>query len=120
MLNPFNKPYPFNDDLKHNSIIVFFISIGVPLFLLLLQPFGFSLLPEQEKYYLIIGFGVITFLALSLHLLFLPSLFPKTFTSSKWNVKKGNILEFMDSLYDINRLFLYCKTLDYLTLILIW
>jgi hypothetical protein len=88
MQNPFNKPYPFNEDLKHNSIIIFFISLGVPLFLFLLQPFGFSLLPKHDKYYLIIGFGVITFLALSLHLLLIPSLFPKTFTSSKWNVKK--------------------------------
>ena len=88
MLNPFNKPYPFNEDLKHNSIIIFFISIGVPLFLMVLQPFNIGLLPVQEKYYLIIGYGVITFLALSLHLLFIPSLFPKTFSSSKWNVKK--------------------------------
>ena len=88
MLNPFNKPYPFNEDLKHNSIIIFFISIGVPLFLMVLQPFSIGLLPIRDKYYLIIGYGVITFLALSLHLLFIPSLFPKAFTSSKWNVKK--------------------------------
>lgn len=88
MQNPFNKPYPFNENLKHNAIVVFLISVGVPVFLLLLQPFGFSLLPRQDKYYLIIGFGVITFIALSLHLLYIPSLFPKTFTSSGWNVKK--------------------------------
>jgi hypothetical protein len=77
MQNPFKKPYPFNDNLKHNAIVVFFISVGVPLFLFLLQPFGFSLLARQDKYYLIIGFGVITFLALSLHLLFIPAFFPK-------------------------------------------
>lgn len=87
-MNPFNKPYPFNEDLKHNSIIIFFISIGVPLFLLILQPFNIGLLPDQEKYYLIIGFGVITFIALSLHLLFIPSLLPRAFNSAKWNVKK--------------------------------
>jgi hypothetical protein len=88
MLNLFNKPYPFNDDLKHNSKIIFFISIGVLLFLMLLQPFDISLLPTRQKYYLIIGFGIITFLALSLNLLFIPSLFPKTFSSSVWNIKK--------------------------------
>jgi hypothetical protein len=88
MLNLFNKPYPFNDDLKHNSKIIFFISIGVLLFLMLLQPFDISLLPSPQKYYLIIGFGIITFLALSLNLLFIPSLFPKTFSSAVWNIKK--------------------------------
>jgi predicted house-cleaning noncanonical NTP pyrophosphatase (MazG superfamily) len=88
MINPFYKSYPFNEDLKYNSIIIFFISLGVPLFLFLLQPFDIGLLPERDKYYLIIGFGVITFLALSLHLLFIPSLFPKVFNSSKWNVLK--------------------------------
>jgi hypothetical protein len=88
MINPFYKSYPFNEDLKHNSIIIFFISLGVPLFLLLLQPFDIGLLPERDKYYLIIGFGVITFLALSLHLLFIPSLFSKAFNSSNWNVMK--------------------------------
>jgi predicted house-cleaning noncanonical NTP pyrophosphatase (MazG superfamily) len=74
--------------LKHNSIIVFFISVGVPLFLMIFQPFDIGLLPVKDKYYLIIGFGVITFLALSLHLLFIPSMFPKLFRSLKWNVKK--------------------------------
>jgi predicted house-cleaning noncanonical NTP pyrophosphatase (MazG superfamily) len=88
MINPFYKSYPFNEDLKHNSIIIFFISLGVPLFLLVLQPFDIGLLQERDKYYLIIGFGVITFLALSLHLLYIPSLFSRAFNSSKWNVMK--------------------------------
>jgi hypothetical protein len=112
MQNPFNKPYPFNEDLKHNSIIVFFISIGVPLFLFLLQPFGFSLLPKHDKFYLIIGFGVITFLALSLHLLFITSLFPKTFTSSKWNVKKEIFWNLWILFTILTGYFVYCKSLD--------
>jgi len=112
MTNPFNKPYPFNDNLKHNSIIVFFISVGVPLFLLLLQPFGFSLLPRQDKYFLIIGFGVITFLALSLHLLIIPSLFPKTFTTSKWNVKKEIFWNLWILFTILTGFFFYCEVLD--------
>jgi len=114
MQNPFNKPYPFNEDLKHNSKIVFFISIGVPLFLILLQPFDISLLPKQDKYFLIIAFGVITFLALSLHLLFIPSLFPKTFTSSKWNVKKEIFWNSWILFTILTGYFFYCKTLEVL------
>jgi len=111
MLNPFNKPYPFNDNLKHNSKIVFFISVGVLLFLWILQPFDISLLPAPEKYYLIVGFGVITFLSLSLHLLFLPSIFPKTFSSSKWNIKKEIFWNLWILFTILTGYFFYCKTL---------
>jgi hypothetical protein len=114
MQNPFNKPYPFNEDLKHNSKIIFFISTGVPLFLLLLQPFGFILLPKNDKYYLIIGFGVITFITLSLHLLFIPSLFPKTFSSSGWNVRKEIFWNLWILFSMLTGYFFYCKALDLL------
>ena len=88
MLKLFNQPYPFNDDLKHNTKIIFFISIGVFVFLLLFQPFDISLLPVKQKYYLIIGFGIITFLSFSLNLLLIPSLFPLKFSSIGWKIKK--------------------------------
>jgi len=115
MQNPFNKPYPFNEDLKHNSKVIFFISLGVPLFLFLLQPFGFTQLPKQEKYYLIIGFGVITFLVLSLHLLFIPSVLPKNFTSSKWNVKKEIFWNLWILFTMLSGYFFYNKILGLLT-----
>jgi|WetSurSiteA1Bulk_404760.scaffolds.fasta_scaffold00310_2 hypothetical protein len=88
MLNIFNKPYPFNDDLKHNSKIIFFISIGVFAFLWLFMPFDIGSLPVRQKYYLLVGFGLITFLSLSLNLLIIPSLLPKKFSSAVWNIKK--------------------------------
>jgi hypothetical protein len=111
MINPFKKSYPFNEDLKHNSKIIFFISLGVPLFLWLLQPFDIGLLPERERYYLIVGFGIITFLALSLHLLFIPSLFPKVFTSSKWNVTKEIFWNLWILFSILTGFFLYAKFL---------
>ncbi len=114
MLNPFKKSYPFNEDLKHNSKIIFFISLGVPLFLWLLQPFDIGLLPERDKYYLIIGFGVITFLALSLHLLFISSMFPKVFTSSKWNVSKEIFWNLWILFTILTGYFLYTKFLGVL------
>jgi hypothetical protein len=88
MLNIFNKPYPFDDDLKHNSKIIFFISIGVFAFLWFFQPFDIGLLEMRKKFYLIFGFSFITFLSLSLNLLFIPSLFPKQFSSAIWNIKR--------------------------------
>jgi hypothetical protein len=88
MWNIFNKPYPFNDDLKHNTKIIFFTSLGVFAFLFLFQPFDISSLPSKEKYYLMTGVGIVTFLSLSFNLLVIPSLFPKKFSSAKWNIKK--------------------------------
>jgi len=88
MLEFLNKPYPFNDDLKHNTKIIFFISVGVFVFLFLFQPLQIDALATRDKYILVIGMGIITFLSLSLNMLILPSLFPKILHGSSWNVKK--------------------------------
>ncbi|MBI9052419.1 MAG: LytTR family transcriptional regulator [Bacteroidales bacterium] len=82
------RPYKFNDDLKYNSKLIFFISIGVLVFLYLFQPLDVSLMNNKEKLYVVVGLGTITFLSLSLNLLILPSLFPGIFVKRIWNIKK--------------------------------
>jgi hypothetical protein len=84
----FNKPYPFNDDLKHNTKIIFFTSVGVFAFLFLFQPFDISQLQTKDKYYLMVGMAIVTFLSFSLNLLIIPSLFSRKFSSVEWNIKK--------------------------------
>lgn len=88
MLKFLNKPYPFNDDLKYNSRIIFFISAGVFVFLLLFQPFGIPLWEPDTKIYNLLGIGFITFLCLSINLLFFPGIFTKIFSNARWNIKK--------------------------------
>jgi len=88
MDNFLQKPYPFNDDLKRNAKIIFFISISIFVFLLVFQPLDISNLANKEKLSLIAGLGVITFLSLSLNLMVLPSLFPKIFLHREWIVWK--------------------------------
>ena len=88
MLKFLNKPYPFNDDFKYNSKLIFFISIGVLVFLYLFQPLDVSLMDNKQKLYVVVGLGIITFLSLSLNLLILPSLFPGIFIKRIWNIKK--------------------------------
>jgi len=88
MLKFLSKPYPFNDDLKHNAKVILFISFGVLIFLLLFQPLEISSFSKKNIFYLVTGLAISTFLTLSLSLLVLPSLFPKSFDSSKWNIKK--------------------------------
>ena len=88
MLSFLNKPYPFTDDLKHNTKVILFISLGVLAFLLIFQPIEISSLSKMDIFYLVTGLAISTFLTLSVNLLVLPSLFPKAFDSNKWNIKK--------------------------------
>jgi len=88
MLNFLNKPYPFTDDLKHNTKVILFISLGVLAFLLIFQPIEVSSFSKKDIFYLVTGLAISTFLTLSINLLVLPSLFPKAFDSNKWNIKK--------------------------------
>jgi predicted house-cleaning noncanonical NTP pyrophosphatase (MazG superfamily) len=83
-----NNPYPFDDDLKHNTKLIFFISLGIAAFLYLLQPLDIGLLSTNKKLYFIVGIAVITFLTMSLNLLLVPSLFPEKFSSAVWTIKK--------------------------------
>jgi len=83
-----NKPYPFNDDLKHNAKVIFFISIGVLIFLILFQPFNLESIPNEKKFYLISAIVIVTFLGLTLNLMIVPSIIPKLFINTNWNVKK--------------------------------
>lgn len=88
MIEFLKRPYPFNDDLKRNARVIFFISISIFVFLLLFQPLEISSLEGQDKIYLIIGLGVITFLSLSINLLVLPSLWPQIFINREWKIWK--------------------------------
>ncbi len=87
MLRFLKKPYPFNEDLKHNAKVIFFISMGVLAFILVFQPIEIYSHPKKLVF-LIAGFFLSTFVTLAINLLVLPSLFPRLFRSEKWNVGK--------------------------------
>jgi hypothetical protein len=83
-----NKPYPFNEDLRHNAKIILFISLGILAFLLIFQPIDIASFTRTQIFYLVTGLAASTFLVLSLNLIVLPSLFPKIFDNNRWNVKR--------------------------------
>ena len=84
----YNKPYPFNEDLKHNAKIIFFISIGILGVLLIFQPLEFSELNRKDIFYLTTGIAASTFLSLAINLMVLPSFFPKIFNQKRWTIVK--------------------------------
>ncbi len=88
MLEFLNKPYPFNDDLRHNAKIILYISLGVLAFLLIFQPIKIDAFSIREIIHLVFGLAISTFLVLSVNLIVLPSLFPKIFYHNIWNIKR--------------------------------
>lgn len=88
MLKFLNKPYPFNDDLRHNTKIIFLISLGLFVFFFLFEPFEIQSLDTKEKIQIVLGIVLATFISLSINLLLLPSILHKLLTSEKWTVKK--------------------------------
>jgi LytTr DNA-binding domain len=83
----YNKPYPFNENLRYNAKIIFFISIGILGVLLIFQPLELAELNRKDVFYLTTGLAASTFLSLILNLIVLPSLFPKLFNPKRWKVK---------------------------------
>lgn len=88
MLKFLKRSYPFNDDLKRNAKIIFFISVSIFLFLFLFQPLDINALADKEKLLLVAGLGAITFLSLSINLLVLPSIIPHIFLHKEWVIWK--------------------------------
>lgn len=88
MLKFLNKPYPYNDDLRHNAKIIFFISLGILAFLLIFQPIEIDTFTSKQIIFLVTGLPISTFVVLSINLIILPSLFPKLFYNNIWNIKK--------------------------------
>ncbi len=80
------KPYPFSDDLAHNTKVIFFLSLGVLLFMFMYQPYDFSMTDNIETAKLIFGLTVVIFLVMSINLLLLPIFFKKLFQKSSWNI----------------------------------
>jgi hypothetical protein len=88
----FHNPYPFNDDFKRNLKIILGLSIGVFLFLILFDPFKIPVQDFNEKIQIILGYTLITIVALAIILIILPLLFQGVFLQGRWNVKKEILL----------------------------
>ena len=87
MLDFLKKPYPFNDDLKHNAKIIFFISVVFFVVLFLFRPLDIHALNTTEALMRVGAMSLLTFIALSFNLLVLPSFLPRLF-KPPWTIIK--------------------------------
>jgi len=80
-----NQPYPLVEE--HWKIIIF-SSLFISVFIVIFQPFDLAYLEGTQAFFILAGYGGVTFLALLLDLFLLPNLFPKWFSERFWTVKK--------------------------------
>ena len=80
-----NNPYPIN--LNQWSVILS-ISIFIPLFLIIFQPFGIKNAQIEYKYLFILGHGLVSFLVLIINVLLLPAIFKNFFLEQNWTILK--------------------------------
>ncbi len=82
------QSYPFNDDFKQNTKVIFVISLILLLLFFLFRPFDINVLNSREKYSLIGGLIVVIFLGLSINLLLIPAFLSNTHVFKNWTVLK--------------------------------
>lgn len=82
------RSYPFNDDFKQNTKIIFAISLILFILFFLFRPFDINILDSQEKFFLIGGLIVVIFLGLSINLLLIPAFLSNAHLFKTWTVLK--------------------------------
>jgi DNA-binding LytR/AlgR family response regulator len=80
------QPYPFSNDSLKRLRSAFLISLFVFVFLYIFRPFGIDRLENVLKY--VSGYGIVTFLVMTLTGVIIPFLFPESFAENSWSVKK--------------------------------
>lgn len=78
------KHEPKQNFLKAELARLFFIAVGVFLFILFFQPFPLDALSYDNRLLYVTGFGAITFILSFVVLVLVPLLFPKWFKLSQW------------------------------------
>lgn len=88
MFENLNQPYIFNNNFKHSLKTILLVGMAYMLIVLYFQPFGINFLKSSSDGYYVLGTGILTALTFFVNTQVLPGIFPKTFDSSKWTVKK--------------------------------
>jgi len=83
--NYLNQPYPVSGNQWRTAILV---SFYISLFMYFFQPFGLAAFRSEYRSFYEIGYGLVTFVVLSVDLYLTPLLFKNTFKSATWTVLK--------------------------------
>lgn len=85
VINYLNQPFP---KAESKWKIIISISVFVPLFLIIFQPFGINLFQSDFKLLILSGYGLVTFCSLFIDLIILENIFSKFFDERNWKIWK--------------------------------
>jgi len=85
IINYLKQPFP---KAENKWRIIIFISLFVSLFLIIFQPFNINLFESKYKLLILSGYGIVTFIALIINLLFVEKIFPTFFCEKNWTLWK--------------------------------
>lgn len=88
MFENLDQPYIFNNNFKHSVKTIILVSMAYMLIVLYFQPFGVNFLKSTSDGYFVLGTGIFTAITFFVNTQVLPGIFPKTFDSKRWTVKK--------------------------------
>lgn len=87
-MNPFkilNKRYPLNVNRLKTAL---FISLFIAFFLFVFQPFGLTFWHTDYKGIKILGYGMVSFVVMSIHFFVFPRIFKRLLSDDNWTVWK--------------------------------
>jgi len=93
MLQFLNKPYPAHYPSQQNILLALVVGLFVGLFLLIFQPFNLDNLKSPYKPFLILNYGVISFIVVLFFNNFLPKYIPFLSDDKKWTVGREILFE---------------------------
>lgn len=79
------QPYPM---VEENWKIIISSSLFISAFIVIFRPFELAYLDGVQSFFILAGYGGVTFLALIFNLFLLPVLFPAWFEERSWTVQK--------------------------------
>lgn len=79
------QPHPF---ITNNWATVISISLFIALFMVVFEPFGMSISEREEQTFIELGYGLVTFVVLTLFLIVLPRVFKNSLSEQNWTIGK--------------------------------
>ena len=83
MIKFLNKIYPLNLFSFRTTL---FFGLFITLFLFIFQPFGINSISNSNKFWLLLGYGFVTFLSVGFNQYVIPRIFPFLFKEKHWTI----------------------------------
>ena len=85
IFNYLKQPHPF---ITNNWTTVILMSLFIALFMYVFEPFGMNMNKSEYKTLIELGYGLVTFVVLTIFLIILPLIFKNVLCEQNWTIGK--------------------------------